>query len=429
MGISKTTLQLHALPISPTCVRWSLPRRTWGSGWFFPWILVAAGLLVAALFGINDPTSLPSVSKNLANGNSDWLSFIVDLVFLLSDVLFSVVGLGLALAGLFLKFGTTRVEIDHTEIRSQDRFGPLHWTRRRPVNSIGRLEINVGTCSNNNGPQKPMPNVTALFAHTYGTEESNTIANHKKTPFVIAWAYPKEWLHELADALSKRIGSTQADGDALAITETFGDQPNGIDEHDEIPVAQPLKSRTILDQRDDGITLTIPPTGLLRGSKGMFFFAIMWNGINALITGTVIYAMIFPNGPVKSSGNGSPLIMLAITSIFWAIGIGIMLASIHMGRKHAILDVIGQGESAVILLTARSPICKPRQREWPVSDLTHICVGNSNMSVNDVPVRELQLHPIEGKHASMLIQLDDDELAWIASVLRLQTGLPANPRY
>ena len=46
------------------------------------------------------------------------------------------------------------------------------------------------------------------------------------------------------------------------------------------------------------------------------------------------------------------------------------------------------------------------------------------MSVNDQPVRELQIQPKQGKTVGLLAQLNDEELEWVAYELRQQTGLP-----
>ena len=65
---------------------------------------------------------------------------------------------------------------------------------------------------------------------------------------------------------------------------------------------------------------------------------------------------------------------------------------------------------------------------WEANELSEIRVGHSGMSVNDIPVNELQIVDADGKKAlGLLGQLDDQELRWIRAKLSqaLWEGTPS----
>ena len=149
---------------------------------------------------------------------------------------------------------------------------------------------------------------------------------------------------------------------------------------------------------------------------------MIWNAFILLMLTGVGLAMLNAHKP-NVSGPDSPWALLFFLP-FIAVGIGLALYSIHAGKSHASLVVLGNGEDAILAYYRNSPVRKPRELHWSVNELSHICVDDSNMSVNDQPIQELQIHPKRGKKARLLTQLDDDALRWIAYELRRQTSLP-----
>ena len=112
------------------------------------------------------------------------------------------------------------------------------------------------------------------------------------------------------------------------------------------------------------------------------------------------------------------LIFSAIISLFWAVGIGMLVAAINAGRRRAILDVVGD-----TLLITRQNIFKNRQQEVHRDNIKSIRRDKSGVEVNDVPVLNLQVRLHEGKKISMFSQLSNDELSWVAAVLREALGV------
>ncbi len=56
-----------------------------------------------------------------------------------------------------------------------------------------------------------------------------------------------------------------------------------------------------------------------------------------------------------------------------------------------------------------------------------IHVGRTGMEVNNRPVMNLHVHTKDGRKVGMFTQRDDEEIRWIASLLRTTLGVPAHP--
>lgn len=399
------TFQLTGESMPGSGTRWQLPRRPWGAGWFIPFIFIAAGIVLAAVFGINGPVKLP-------NFNGDLFSAILDLIWLIGQAIPTILGLLFFLAGLSMRYGRTTVSLRQREIASTDRFGPLRWTRRLNSNHITGFEINVGTSSTNGGPQVPTNNVTILMAETDRPSRINT-AQSNTSSFIVAWGYLKDWMQQLADEL--RTSPHLAD---LEVTTTYGGEDDV--EVPEKKIEQPSTSKAVLTYQEQGLTFDIPPTGWLRGSKGIGLFALLWNGFILVFISLMLFSMI--NG-VGSTSNPQPLLMLLFMLPFVAVGIGMAAFAAHLGKSRSRLVIVGSGQDAVLAFFRDSPVLKSRELSWTTEQLSHICVGDSIMSVNDQPIQELQIHPKQGKKIGLLAQLDDDELRWIAYELRNQLDL------
>ena len=187
--------------------------------------------------------------------------------------------------------------------------------------------------------------------------------------------------------------------------EEAGDNGSGI-------VPKPPRTVAIMEQRDDGITLTIPRVGILKGSKGLLGFSIFWNGFMLLFTGALVFS--------GALSYGMGLIFVPFLALFWAIGLFTLYSVINTGRRQAILDVVGD-----TLLVSRKNLFKTQQQKVHRDQIKSICKGPSGTKINDVPVMELHIRRSGAKKIAMLSQLSDDELAWIASELRAALGVPA----
>ncbi len=174
---------------------------------------------------------------------------------------------------------------------------------------------------------------------------------------------------------------------------------------------RPASAIATLEKSRDGITITVPPVGILKASKGLFGFAIVWNLIIAIIITVMIFVGAFKQWT-------DLLFIIPFLGIFLLIGIGMLLGAINAGRRRAILDVVGD-----TLLITRKNIFKTLQDEVHRDNIASIRRDESGTRVNDIPILNLQIHRKQGRKITMLSQLRNEELAWIASELRKAMGI------
>ncbi|MCC6681723.1 MAG: hypothetical protein IT445_12550 [Phycisphaeraceae bacterium] len=317
--------------------------------------------------------------------------------------------------------GHNSIQITRDHVLSVDHLGPLHWTRRRYRADIRRLEVNTMTSSTNGGPAKPVESF-ALLAGMVEADPSLTRKQNLRRSLIMAWGYPRKLLIDVANELSHELALSGGsrlidDADALPVTESagsFDEQEQTVDR----PVSRPADAVTLLDRNDAGLTLTVPPLGVWKGSKGLFFFSLLWNGFMAVFTPLMLMGLF--KGEVESDLPEWAVVpaLIAFLALFWAIGIGMFLAAFNAGKRRAILDVVGD-----TLVVTRQSIFGTRQMEWRAEDIEDIRMGPSGMEVNDVPVMQLQIHPKVGRKKGMLTQLPNEELTWIAWELRTAMGI------
>ncbi len=384
-----------------------LPARRAGRIFSLILTLIGAGVLAFGLYQ----------GSNLFKDGST-IGKVLSLPVMLFPLLVSLALFGVA---MILLTGRNSIEITRDQVRSIDRLGPLHWTRRRNRADILQLDVNTMTTSTNGGPKRPVESF-ALLAGKVDEDPSLTRKQNMRRNLIMAWGYPRKLLLELANELSHELVLTGGsrlldDVDALPVTESagsFDEQEQAVDR----PVSRPEDAVTLLERNDVGLTLTVPPLGMRKGSKGLFFFSLFWNGFMAVFTPLMLTGLI--KGDVESDLPDWAILpaLIAFLALFWAIGIGMFLAAFNAGKRRAILDVVGD-----TLVVTRQSIFGTKQQEWRAEDLKDICMGSSGMEVNDVPIMELQIHPHGGKKSGMLRQLPNEELTWIAWELRTALGI------
>jgi hypothetical protein len=190
-------------------------------------------------------------------------------------------------------------------------------------------------------------------------------------------------------------------------------------------VPQPPANTTIkIDRFSDGLTITVPPAGLWRGTRGLFFFALIWNGFISVITAVFVLAMFSSKTPDRIAY----FIFPAFMSLFWLVGIGLLLGAINMGRRQAAIAV-----TAGRLMVIQSGPFGTKQRDWAAEQIAKLFAGPSGMEVNEAPVLELQIVGSDSKKFGLLAGRSDDELKWMAAELRAALSLetptpaPSNP--
>jgi hypothetical protein len=86
--------------------------------------------------------------------------------------------------------------------------------------------------------------------------------------------------------------------------------------------------------------------------------------------------------------------------------------------------VVEERAGRALLISQRSYF-GVKQRGWQREELRTITCGPSGMEVNEQPVMELQITPASGGTESFFTGRDEDELRWLARLLRESLELRA----
>jgi hypothetical protein len=191
-------------------------------------------------------------------------------------------------------------------------------------------------------------------------------------------------------------------------------EPDDQDDIDRIP-ARPPGSPIEVKHYDDGVAITVPPAGLWKGSRGLFGFGLVWCGFMTVFSSMFLF--IGANAQDVQGGDKLWILVLFMI-VFWAVGIGMLLGGINMGRRQAGLAVAGG-----TLMVMQIGIFGKKQREWLLAEVESIAVVSSGMEMNDVPVMQLQILDTDGKQLGLLAGRSDEELEWIAHELRVAGGI------
>lgn len=329
-------------------------------------------------------------------GDWGWLGLIAAIPFATGAL--TVITIGLA-----VMMGRARLTMTESHLLPVERIGWFPWMRRRiPREKVARLVVQSGASARINGEQQQIPAFEAfsvLMAET-----------HHGKKHILVPGYPREWLLGLANHLSRQLAidpdATDASPEFVPVDVvdlTTQGQP------DPDRWEQPAGSRVDHQQLDDGCIFTIPAPGIWKGSKGLFFFSLLWCGFMVLFTGGVAGAFAGGNPPKDEAAWIFPLFIAG----FWAIGIGMMVTAINMGRRQAAIAVTNGTMKSIV-----SGMFGTTRKEWSLSELQTARMGTSGMEVNDVPVMQLHIVPRTGSKYGLLTGLDEPELEWIATHLR-----------
>jgi len=412
---------------TPRGCRVVLPRRNLPAARGVAWAMVAvSGVIVAVA------TLIAVRSFRPGSGVFGAVTAVFPLVF-------AAAGLLPALAGLALLCGRNVVRVRHGVVSGGDYVGPLLlWPRRLPAERVTRVSVVSASASmQRRTPAKWLRDIAergALMAiddHAPNADDKRKQQNALASRALLAWGYPREVLEEVAAAITPAIDAARGAADpSLApvnLTQEVRDSVSdaiGIDlgDRDTFPAAtpasavpdQPAKSNAAVDETREGLTVTLPPRGFMKGSKGLGCFSIAWCGFMAVFTGVMVLG-----GP-----PGVWFVYLFLAG-FWAVGIAVFLGALNMGRRRTIIDLVGAPPATTVVVT-RQGLFGLKQVEHAYDTLVNVRVGPSGMEVNDRPVMQLQfMHDHAGKDThGLLSERDDDELEWLAALLRNRLRLP-----
>jgi hypothetical protein len=183
--------------------------------------------------------------------------------------------------------------------------------------------------------------------------------------------------------------------------------PNAVRERSE----QPADSKAVLETHADGLTITVPPAGVWRGSKGLFSSSLLVLAFTLVLGGVVAAAI---GGRMEEVGWRELVLLL-----FPAVGIGMLLGAINMGTRRAVFAVVGE-----TLMARQTGIFGSKRRKWKREQIADIRTGRSRMDSNRTRVIELQIVRHSGKKFRMLAGREVPELQWLATVLRSALRVP-----
>jgi hypothetical protein len=371
-------------------VRYHFPLRPLGPYRPFGLILIIFGIAFAAF-----PTwGISSMARGMA-GNQGNPAILFTLLAVLFDIPFLLAGFALIGFGLVLMAGRSVIELTATHLISFEGIGSLGLRRRRAVAGLRRLKVEPMSVKKNDKPitEGPLADLAGLRAEFKDAKS-----------LLMAPGYPQSWLRLVAEDIARRrpetgdVSDPEAESTKVQVIDVVRADPNLADIPD-----QPAGSKVLVEQQPQSIVLTVPPAGLWRGSKGLFAFALFWLGFMVVFTTMVLF--IRP-------GDGL-LIFIAFITLFWGVGIALLLAAINMGRRKAVLAVVDG-----TLMIYQTGLFRAKRHEWPKDKVEAIRTGPSGMEVNEAPVLELQVISTKGTKVGLLAGRDLDELRWLATVLR-----------
>jgi hypothetical protein len=339
------------------------------------------------------------------DGSFSW----VGAFFALFGVPFFIAGLVPMGAGCFILFGRTAIEWGNGALKTTERAGPFWWTHKRKAAGLERLLVNLSAQEGQNvkGSRGMGTGTPTLHLGTLMAEFSDA------KPLALAIGYPPEWLQLAANHLAARSATPFQTGpmpQRVPKVETVRADAR-ILENDTVET-QPPDSTIRCEQHNGRQLFVVPPAGLIKGSKGLFVFSLIWCGFIGTMAGFFLF------GKHNEPDIWIPILFILV---FLAIGVGMMLGAIQMGRRRAILSAGRDGVSVVV-----AGIFGAKRWDWTAGQVAFIRTGPSGMEMNNQPVIELQFHTDTGTKKGFLAGRNAEELKWLATRLRHETGMPAN---
>ncbi len=412
-----STSEIHSYTVEPLIsgMRYLLPKRDLGDARKFGWVLTGLGGFITLFmcFWMAGPT-IGGIGM-LRDG--EWFGLLL-IGFGCLGLFGLVPGVGMLVGGIAVLNNATQciVELRDGRLWSIEKFGPLRWRRKRCTEELTKLEIGPALRGAFDGADMDKLDTEQLEQITDGLSDKTLaiVALGGKKPFKVAPGYPKRMLVALANDIAERIAAGEpgkligSEGPTVEVIEVREDDPSLPNRKAQPLLPQPSQSDVGIERRPNGLTLTIPPAGLWKGSKGLFVFSIAWNGFCLVFTTFLLLAVF---GVVDGEGD-PPTLGLLFMIPFLAVGVATMIGAINMARRRAIIDVVGD-----TLLISRQSLFGTKQAEWPAHRIQSIKMGPSGTEINNVPVMEFQVRPKDGKKLGLLSQRGNEELRWIVSEL------------
>jgi hypothetical protein len=182
---------------------------------------------------------------------------------------------------------------------------------------------------------------------------------------------------------------------------------------DDVP-PQPLESRGMLEQTRHGFRLTMPPLGWGGKVPVMTLVALL-----LLAAGTAGAVALEQNWGLLSPWWAIPGAVLSGFVVL--LGIGLLVELVTYARRRRVITVSGD-----ILLLWQTTWWGARERSWAREEIAAIDVGPlAAPGSREFVVPQVRLHRHRGRPHRFLIYHNQDELLWVAALLRQALKVPA----
>jgi hypothetical protein len=368
--------------------RYLLPARNLGAARKIGWIPFGFGVVVATFMAFWMHGAMAGCLGD--HGPVRWIG----IFFGLTGLPGLAVGVGLMALGLAILTDAARSEIVVGEgmICAIERIWWVPIRRRRFVSQLTRFVVEKGGIRVTDGNR----HTTTTLAKDMASLRAEVSTGK---PFLMAIAYPYEVLRPLADTLAASLSlgrsTTEEEAPGIEVVEQEAGAPPADTE-----IPRPAGTNIVCRAEPQGLAISVPPRGLWKGSQGLFFFSLLWNGSMVLMT-------------VLTARGHAPVPVYLFLSLFWAIGLGLLAGAIHMGKRKVMIAVVND----VLACRTIGPF-RTSERKVPLAGIDTIRVGPSGMEVNDRPVMEVQIIPRQGRKIGLISNVTMDEMNWLAWTLR-----------
>ncbi len=256
------------------------------------------------------------------------------------------------------------------------------------------------------------------------------VVSDKGRRFPLVNLYDETMLAELARELNRQAGldlPLERPSDRVTTTDTDvshatagGSEGNLTEWNESIAAAgagmrPSIDTRISIEQREDGITVEVPPLGWRRAPKYLWLFTAVWLVICIALGIGFVVSLFGQNAP----GNAAPNVgvdVAWIAAAVWggllAIGIGLCLFGFSISSRRTTLATADDS-----LLVVEFGLWRKRSRQWQVHEIESIGIGKFDQSDEHHPAFQVDITLISGKRHSVLKGVRFDEAKWVAVAL------------
>lgn len=326
--------------------------------------------------------------------------------------------------GLLQNQTTCEIELNGDSVLVRERLGLASFVRSQPVKLIRELAIVPLSNTVNQARDRRSTALGVGQANWILGAQTNChvlLALSDRPPFPLAYAYPSEILQQVGERFREALlsGNPQAkpahgvrfaigtEADLLPLRQC--DSASSLHAVTPAPDHLPESSDIIESVSDHGVTWEFPAKGLIN-----FFFALamLWLGFMAIFTIGTFFDKPAPAPKVVGVPWGAVSAIL-FTTLFWLIGIGILIHAIFTGTRKTIIGVHDDR-----LMIQRKSVFGETWKTFDPRNLLRIEVAASTVELNEEPQLELQIHSRGCERFGLLYERDDAELCYVAQRLR-----------